>query len=133
MGVLANEDPPEPQPAWTGAFDGALPGSLADADTEPVVAPRRTRGRLDYRAGWVDLVVCVVVSALVGLGMLPVLAQLNARLGTSGPDGPAGVPSAPADDRVVIPGPSAGCVTMLVKPRPDGATRNVSGTCFVVG
>jgi hypothetical protein len=133
MGVLANEDPAEPRPAWTDAVDGARPRSLADADTEPVGASRRTMGGWVHRAGWVNLVASVAVSALVGLVMLPVLAQINARLGTLGPDGPARVPSAPADDRVVVPGPSAGCLTMLIKPKPDGVTRDVRGTCFAVG
>jgi hypothetical protein len=75
----------------------------------------------------------LTVSAIAGLALLPALAKLADRTGSGARTADTTIGPATVDDRVVVPGPSAGCVTMLVKPRPDGTTVRASGTCFAVG
>jgi hypothetical protein len=75
----------------------------------------------------------LTVSALAGLALLPVLDRLAERIGAGGRTADTTIGPATVDDRVVVPGRSAGCVTMLVKPLPDGTTVMASGTCFTVG
>jgi hypothetical protein len=130
--------------AWMSALGGAEPVGeptvrtltphevASDSSGSPRVAaagvsdngcpPPRQRG-------WTGIAVALGVSLIVGLAALVVIAQLVAH----GIGGNTGAGSAGPDSRVVVPGPSAACLIMLVKPHPDGTTANVAGTCFMVG
>ena len=78
------------------------------------------------------ILLSVSVSALAAAVVLTLLSNRAALSGAGSPSGSA-VRPAPVDDRVLVPGLSPGCATMLVKPRPDGTTANIAGTCFSVG
>jgi len=96
------------------------------AISDPAASPRH-RARAALPSLVRTLLVSAIVSAVVGLGALPIIGLLVA-----GPDGRS-TGSARTDDRVVISDPAGGCLTMLVKPRKAGTTTNVNGTCFSVG
>jgi hypothetical protein len=131
MGVLAQSGHTPAQPGVVAIPETPPNPGAAKGEALSVPWLKRWPGQRPDSAT-VTFLFSVTVSAVLGLLLLPLLSQLadHARDG-----GRAAKSAAPAvvDDRVVVPGTSAACVTMLVKPRPDGVTLNVSGTCFLVG
>jgi hypothetical protein len=127
--------------AWMGALSQGQPEQLAPAD-EPVrrrqlpeleedagPAPRDRRQPPEART----LLLVLVASAVVSMITIPILHAV-AGFGSDGPAaGSMPAMATDVDTRVMVPGLSIECPFQLVKPRPDGSTGGVRGTCFLVG
>lgn len=103
--------------------NGPPPGSV-DRQASP---DRRQK----LRSPLLTVLIMIVANTAAGLVTLLLINLVTPRadLGEPGPSAPA----IEVDDRVVVPGTAVECATMLVKPRPDGNTGQVNGTCFAVG
>lgn len=114
-GAAAGE-PPGPCEVRAGGSPAAVP---AGGEIPPPSSGR----------AWTGILVAIGLSVVVGVVSLMVIVQVMGRGGGAA----AGPASMAVEDRVVVPGPSAECPTMLVKPQQDGNTSHVPGTCFSVG
>jgi hypothetical protein len=124
--------------AWAGVqgHDGnPPPGDEQSPDSSAISPPdasARHRARSARPGVTRTVLVSTIVSAVVGLATLPIIGLLAADIRIAKPDR-SPTSTTTTDDRVVVPGPSGGCLTMLVKPRKPGTTANLTGTCFAVG
>jgi hypothetical protein len=113
---------------------GTLPPAVPPTHVAPSASALRPAG--SSSSGGKAVLLAVALVAAAGSALVLVLAGFSGRVpfsGHSSGGSPGGSPAATSDDRVVVPGPSADCLVWLVKPRPDGSTNGVPGTCFVVG
>jgi hypothetical protein len=125
----------EPSAGTDQASDDATKSGAAE-DTVPRAgqhsASRHTRE--PWHPTLVTMLISIIISAAAGLITVTLLAQFTALADTDEPHNDSrGTTSTDLDDRVTVPGLASGCVTMLVKPRADGTTTQVGGTCFSVG
>jgi hypothetical protein len=109
------------------------PASFLAAPTN--LRPPSPHRRLTRRSTLIAALISFGGSALAGMAVVLLITQFTqqADSDSSTSSSHGGASTADVDDRVMVPGVMSGCVTMLVKPRPDGTTENVSGTCFAVG
>jgi hypothetical protein len=115
--------------APTAVWGDPEPGPVATTRSEARAKRARPRSKV------LPLLAPLAVSVLVCLVMLPLISWLADQFRPSGSRTLGGVtlPVTVHDDRVVVPGLSAQCLTKLVKPRADGTTNGISGVCFTVG
>ncbi|HEY6793881.1 MAG TPA: hypothetical protein VI248_04275 [Kineosporiaceae bacterium] len=136
IGALAQSERDEP-PAGPALPLGSEENEAEDDVSRlPARSGRRaSRSRQDRRPVIV-IILLVVVGALIGAVALALLGgmwsdQVEVRRvrGNSADGTSADAP----DGRVVVPGKSADCPLMLVRPRDSGTTTDVPGACFAVG
>jgi hypothetical protein len=100
--------------------------------------PPRLPNPAERRRGpiMITALLSLAIGVLIGVTVPSLLGRLRSDanqgsvIGGGGTNTPTGVTP---DGRVVLQGVSADCPLILLKPRVDGATTGVAGTCFDVG